>query len=143
MPDKEREALSEWTEAYIRNKDLLLRQITNILRNHEGWDFVLNTATGERYCLVLPELSDLKQHLERIGDKTLLVVTLNRKTNIETLMAAWPNLVNKRNLTVIFSNPESNTETKWVIVPAVHDRVTERKSLRLGLMSLFSTVEEC
>jgi hypothetical protein len=41
-----------------------------------------------------------------------------------------------------FVNPESATDKKWMIYPHTHHKISDPSSLKLGLESLFSTVQE-
>jgi len=134
--------LREWVLHYLQNKDLLTRSIVDIAKNQDGWDFVITTKTEPRYVLVLPDLAGLQPALEKAGDRNALIVTLNRRQNVDALVAGWPALIDHHKLTLIFVNPYSTLEKKWIIMPAVHERIIERKALKLGLDSLFQTVEE-
>ena len=45
-------------------------------------------------------------------------------------------------LSIYFVNPNSSTEKKWIIYPFTHSKITEHSALKLGLMTLFESVEE-
>jgi len=134
--------LREWAEHYLRNKDLLTRSIQEVQRGSQGWDIVLQTTTGPRYVLALPDLADVAKHVERIGDNTVYVFTTNTRKNVDALVSAWDSLIGSKKLTVLFVNPDSSTDKRWALMPHVHERVSERAALRLGLGSLFATVDE-
>lgn len=142
MPDDIGASLREWALQFMRNKDLLTRTITSIDKNVDGWDMAINTTAGQKFVLVVPDLAEIKPHLPRVGDNAVWAVTLNRHQNVDALVELWPGLIACPKLVVVFVNPSSNTETKWIIMPHVHDRITEKKALKSGLMSLFSMVEE-
>jgi hypothetical protein len=134
--------LREWTLHYLQNKDLITRSIVNIDKNKDGWDLVVSTKTEPRFVLVLPDLAALVPSLDKVKDKNSLIVTLNKRQNVDTLVSLWPQIVAHPKLTLVFVNPYSTLEKKWIIVPYVHERIIERKALKLGLDSLFMTVEE-
>ncbi len=134
--------LREWALQYLQNRDLLMRAITGIQKNTDGWDIVLTTTTESRYVTVLPDLGAITGILEKASGKNVLVVTTNVRTNVDAVIAAWPELIKHPKLSILFVNPYSGTDKRWTINPHVHEKVTERKALKLGLYSLFSTVEE-
>jgi hypothetical protein len=134
--------LREWTLHYLQNKDLITRSIVSIEKNEDGWDLIVNTKTEPRFVIVLPDFAALGPALDRVKDKNVLVVTLNKRQNVDALVSLWPQIVAHPKLTLVFVNPYSALEKKWIIVPYVHERIIERKALKLGLDSLFMTVEE-
>jgi hypothetical protein len=134
--------LREWALHYLQNKDLITRTIVDIKKEQDGWDFVIETKTGPRYVLVIADLAGLQPNLERMKDKNVLVVTPNRRHNVDHLITLWPEITQNPKLTMVFVNPYSDLEKKWIIMPHVHDRIIERKALKLGLDSLFTTVDE-
>jgi hypothetical protein len=90
----------------------------------------------------VPDLTRLQAVYERLGEKNVLLVTINRRQNVDMLASLWQELLNYPKLSIMFVNPYSNLEKKWIIMPHVHEKITERKALKLGLYSLLSTVEE-
>lgn len=140
MPDAIVGTLREWALRFVQNKDLLTRKITSIDKDADGWDFVVNTTEGKRLVRVVPDLASLKDDLARIHDEPVWVVTLNTRQNVDALVQLWPDLITRPKLAVVFVNPSSMD--KWMLVPHVHEKVTERKALKTGLMSMFSMVEE-
>ena len=44
-------------------------------------------------------------------------------------------------LNMIFVNPFSQTDTKWIIYPFTHNRIADHDSLDVGLRSLAASVE--
>ena len=52
------------------------------------------------------------------------------------------NLPCGRLLSVMFVNPESKIDKKWIIYPATHNSICDASSLKTGLESMFAMVDE-
>jgi hypothetical protein len=77
-----------------------------------------------------------------LADRNVAVIVPNTQANLDAIVANWQEAAKHPKLQLIFVNPYSNTEKKWLLMPHVHERVSDRKTLKLGLQSLFSSVEE-
>ena len=66
---------------------------------------------------------------------------LNSKENLDFLMNKWNKLIKFDKLTIFFVNPFSELEKKWFISPYVHNKICDKDSLKLGLKTMFETVE--
>lgn len=73
--------------------------------------------------------------------KSALIVTLSNEENIESVYRMWDALAADENLIVIFANPFSALEEKWLLKPCLHDRVCDRSSLLQGLKAMAELVE--
>jgi len=140
--EKEFKLLKEWAVDYIKNKDILARTIEAIEENKEGWDIIVKTKTGERYYLIRPRMEDFKEILHLLDEKAVTIVVLNMKNNLEALIKNWGKLVDYPRLCIIFVNPYSELEKKWLVYPTTHQFVTEKASLERGLNAMFQTVEQ-
>ncbi len=139
---KEFKLLEEWTINYIKNRDILLKSIKSIEESKNGWDIIVRKKEGKKYYLIRPKIKDLCEILEKLNDGDITVVVLNTKDNLDIIIGDWDKLKDCRKLCIIFANPDSELEKKWVLFPFTHDRVTEKASLKRGLKSLFQTVEQ-
>jgi hypothetical protein len=137
-----KEELILWIEHYLRNKDLLLHAITAIDKGKDGWDLVVHKGQALLYVAVLADLAAAASTIERLKDKTVNLIVPNTGQNLQALIDNWQALAQLPGLTLFFVNPTSKTEMRWVIMPHVHDKITEKSALKLGLKSLFETVEE-
>jgi len=136
------EALTEWTEHYVRNKDLLTRNIQSITKNEAGWTLSVIRKDATQHFLVVPHLEDINVLLAKMQpDLNACLVVLNTRKNLDVVIQAWPELIKYPRLSIIFANPESSTDKRWIIFPHTHEKITERKALKTGLESLFLTVE--
>ncbi len=135
-----KDVLKDWIVEYVKNKDAMTRQITSIQKDAENVDVFVEGTLKSQFIIVQPELNDLGK-LDSLKDKHIVLVTANTKENAEFLISNWPELVKYPHLCVYFVNPNSSMDKRWVIFPATHDKITERRSLRKGIESLYATVE--
>jgi hypothetical protein len=136
-----KEVLTSWIVEYVKSKDLLTKHITAIKTDSTDADVVIEGALKNQFVIIQPVLGDLSR-LSQLKDKHIVLVTANTRANLEFLVTHWAEFVAHTHLSVYFVNPNSALDKRWVIFPATHDSITERKALRKGLESLFLTVEE-
>ncbi len=136
-----KEVLKEWIVNYLKSRDAMTKQITAIRSGSENVDVFVEGLLKSQYVIVQPELNDIGR-LDSLKDKHVVLVTANTKKNVEFLIANWDALSKYPHLSIYFVNPHSAIDKRWIIYPATHDRITERRALRKGLESMFSTVEE-
>ena len=127
------EYLSDWTYNYIRHKDIILKRIVDIEKKGSGFLVTFN----DRKASYEPMVS-LKDFSKAVNEAS--IVTFNTAENFQLLLKEWKKFVGKK-LTVIFINPESNLDRKWMVATHVHDAICDRASLRQGMKSMFETVE--
>ena len=134
--------LTEWTEHYLKNKDLMTRNIQSILKNESGWTLSVIRKDNTQHLLVIPHLENMTVLISKLQpDLQASLVVLNTRKNLDIVLQAWNELIKFPKLSLIFANPESTTDKRWIIFPHTHEKITERKTLKLGLESLFLTVE--
>ena len=139
---KEAKELKEWLVNYIKNRDILLKQIDSISEKSKEWDVVVKTKSGEeRYYIVRPELDDFDKIAEKLDDQTITLVVLNKKKNLDILIQNWGKTTHNPKFCIIFVNPKSELEKKWMVFPHTHEKVTEKAALERGLKALFQTVD--
>jgi hypothetical protein len=139
MPEQ-KEVLASWITEYVKSRDVMTRQITAIRQNEQNADVVVEGTVKSQFIIVQPALSDLGR-LEALKDKHVVLVTANTKENLDFLIGHWQDFIKYRHLSVYFVNPNSSMDKRWIIFPATHDAITERRALRKGLESLYATVE--
>lgn len=133
--------LRGWIIEHLKAKDVLTKQITMVKEHAEDADVVIEGMLKNQYVLIQPSLQDLSR-LPCLKEKHVIIVTANAKENMEFLLNKWEEFVQYPHLAIYFANPNSPLDKRWVIFPATHDKITERKALRKGIESLFQTVEE-
>jgi hypothetical protein len=136
-----KDVLTGWIIEYVKSKDLLTRQITAIRQNEQNVDVVIEGTLKNQFVIIQPALGDLGK-LAQLKDKHVVLVTVNTRENVDFLITHWDELARYPHLSIYFVNPHSSLDKRWVIFPATHDRITERKALRKGLESLYATVEQ-
>ncbi len=139
----EEEELKEWLLNFIKNKDLITKSIIEIEENSGGWAFTAKRKDGVKHYLAIPDITDIEQIISMAGSLDATVAVLNRKQNLDKVIENWGRLAAMPKLCIIFANPDSQTEKKWVLFPATHNRITEKRALKKGLLSMFETVDSC
>lgn len=61
--------------------------------------------------------------------------------NILAVYKAWEPLSKNSSLLVVFANPFSATEDKWILKPFLHNKVCDLNSLLQGLKAMSELVE--
>ena len=136
------DTLTDWTEQYIRNKDLLAKMVVSMTKNEGGWTISVIRKDGNQQYLVMPVLNATEFLAKMKPDINAFLVVLNNRKNIDVVAAHWQQLIAFQKLCIIFANPNANGDKRWSIFPHTHDKITERKTLRLGLESLSTNVEQ-
>ena len=139
--EKKFKLLKEWTINYIKNKDILTKSIESIEEKKDGWDLVIKTKTGEKYCIVKPVIDDIDEIIKKLDDNFVMLVVFNKKQNLDFVLENWSKIVDFPKFSIVFVNPDSELEKKWIIYPYTHNKITEKASLKKGLKSLFQTVD--
>lgn len=120
----------------------MTRSIQSILKNESGWTLSVIRKEGTQHLLVIPHLEDIHVLTSKLQpDLQAALVVLNTRKNLDIVIQAWNELIKYPKLSIIFANPDSTTDKRWIIFPHTHEKITERKALKVGLESLFLTVE--
>ncbi len=142
MESKAHSYLVEWTINFIKNKDIVSKKIENIENGKEGFDLYIKYKDREQYFLVTQNIVDFDLILQKINNNTYVsIVTLNSKENFDSLVKNWNRLINFKYLNIIFVNPFSQLDKKWIIFPYTHHKICDEPSLKNGLRSMFEMVE--
>lgn len=128
--------LQEWTLLWIKNKDIISRQIISI--EEKKGEILATKTTGLQRYLIIPELGILKDIVAQ--EKNTVIVTLNTKTNVNKLLQQWNSLTEQPQLCILFVNPNSQTDQKWAVYPFTHHRIAD--SIEKGILAMFENVEE-
>lgn len=130
--------IREWAVSYAKHKDILTKNITNIKEEQDKVIVELNDK--EQVFLIRPTADD--SIIEEINkDKNISVVMLNSKENLDFLIKNWGKLIKFERLALFFINPFSELDKKWFISPYIHSKICDEDSLKLGLKTMFETVE--
>ena len=123
--------LTEWTKIFLKQRDLIKREIKDIQETAEG--FTLHLHSGEMRTVVVA--NELSTHSADV------ISCLNTQKNLDFLVKNWKSFAEQKELLIIFANPEKND--KWLIKPYHHHKIADNASLKLGLQTMFESVSRC
>ena len=130
--------IREWAVGYVKHRDILTKNIINIKEEQDK--VIVEFKDKEQVFLIRPIINDsVIQEINK--DENIGIVTLNSKENLDFLTKNWNKLIKFERLALFFINPFSEPDNKWFISPYVHDRICDNDSLKLGLKTMFETVE--
>lgn len=142
MESKTHSFLVEWTINFLKNKDILAKKIEKIENGKDGFDLYVKYKDREHYLIVEPQLKDFNSIMQKINNNSYFsIVTLNSKENFDVVVKNWNALVGFKFLNIIFVNPFSESDKKWIIFPHTHHKICDEQSLDTGLKSMFGMVE--
>jgi len=142
MESKLHSFLVDWTISYIKNKDIVSKKIEKIENEKEGFDLYVKYKDREQYFIIELNIKNIDLITQMINDNSYFsIVTLNSKENFDAMIKNWSKLVCFKSLSIIFINPFSQLEKKWIIFPYTHNKICDESSLETGLKSMFEMVE--
>ena len=142
MENKAHSFLVDWTINFLKNKDILAKKIEKIENGKDGFDLYVKYRDREQYVIVAPQLKDMDSIIKKISNNSYFsIVTLNSKENFDAIVNIWSKLTGFKFLNIIFVNPFSESDKKWVIFPHTHHKICDESSLEAGLKSMFGMVE--
>lgn len=120
--------LKEWTRIFLKQRDLLKREIEKIEENKRG--FLVHLKSGkERVVIVEDLLAD---------EEGQVLVCLNRKENVRTLVKHWEHYAAQEDLLMVFASPSTNE--KWLIKPHHHAKIADEESFEQGLLAMYEAI---
>ncbi len=142
MKDKSYSFLVEWSMHFIKNKDLISKKIEKIENGKDGFDIYVKYKDREQYFIIAPSIADIDLVIERLNNNFYFsIVTLNSRENFEIILKNWNKLVNFKFLNIIFVNPFSELDKRWIVFPHTHHKICDESSLENGLRAMFEMVE--
>ena len=133
------EFIKEWTVRYVRHRDIAARKISGIRGTEYGFQ-VINKDGTLIECVVQLALKKISGQFIA-ATKNALVITLSNSENVQAVNRMWDALAANSGLLVVFANPFSALEDKWVLKPHLHNKVCDRNSLLQGLRAMSELVE--
>jgi hypothetical protein len=134
------EDLKQLALTYFKNRDIMLRRIEKIEEVDDSF-IIHNNDSTSNHVKILPYFEDVDTIINTFQGKQSTLIVCNSIANVDFVIKNWEKLVRLKELTIIFANPDSLQDRKWILNPYVHDKITEPKALRAGLISLFGTVD--
>jgi len=142
MSNKTKEALTDWAINLIKSKDAITNSLQNIEKNKEEFDVKATYSNKEEFIIVEPFIKNTEEIIAKLQkDRYITIFVMNSYDNFKFLIDNWKKLIDFPKLTIYFVNMFSHTDKKWAIKPYLHNLVTDDKSLKEGLNSLFAAVE--
>ncbi len=142
MENKSHSFLVDWAIGFIKNKDIISKKIERIENGKDGFDLYAKYKDREQYFIISPNIADIDSIIHRINNNFYFsIVTLNSRENFNIILKSWHKLVSFRFLNIIFVNPFSETDKKWIVFPYTHQRICDENYLENGLRSMFEMVE--
>lgn len=127
----------DWTETYLKNRDLMLRKIVKIEKKDNS--LYVKFKDKEQTFLIFPVMKDFDMaSLKNLQNPTF--VMLNNDANISWTVKNWAKLIQVKTLSIYFVNPFSEGDKRWIIFPHTHHQITEPEALELGLKSMAEVV---
>jgi hypothetical protein len=141
MQDNINKCLEDWITNFLKNKDIIKREIQNI-EKQEG-KIIITYTTKKQICLIVPFIENFGFILKEISNKEYYfsLIVFNTQENFDIIVSNWNKLTDKPKLSIYFVNPFSKTDKKWIIFPCTHNLISDKSALKVGLLSLFNTVE--
>ncbi len=133
--------LMMWTGVFLKQRDLMRKEIISMTLKEDDNEIIIKKKNGVEKVIVINYISRLNNNLNNIINNGFsTIVTLNNNDNLKEIINYWQELVKKDDLKIIFVNPDNND--KWIIKPAVHNKIADKKTLREGLRSMLNNVGE-
>ena len=142
MENKLHSFLVDWAINFVKNKDIVARKIEKIENEKNGFDLYVKYKDREQYFIIAASIDDIDSIIRKLNnDYYFSIVTLNSKENFEILLKNWNRLIDFKFLSIIFVNPFSELDKKWIVFPYTHQKICDESSLKTGLKSMFEMVE--
>jgi len=131
--------LKEWVVNFIRSRASF--EVEESFVDVVDDEIVVRKDSGERRFLVRDDLDEsVVEDIKNYDKKNVVIVALNKRSNVDWLVGHWKDLICFPLLSFMFVNPV--TFERWVVFPKTHDLITEKASLKKGLISLFENVSK-
>src|SRR3989338_6798861 len=110
--------LKEWVKHFLKYKDLMAQDILSF-KDTSASELLVERKSEPQTILLIEDLS-----LDKVSSKlqeNLMIVTLNKKSNISFTVNNWNVLIKNKKLAMVFVNLNSLNDDKWVLHPYTHD----------------------
>jgi len=131
------EYLTDWSFHYVKSRDAFEKKIVNIEK--KDLMVIVTYKDNVRTFISAPIFGELMFDFNE--DDHISLITLNTVENLNSMIAMWEKLKKYKHLNVIFVNPLSKRDIKWIIKPRLHSKIADDDSFKLGLKSMFECVD--
>ena len=130
--------LYEWTKHFIKYKDVIAKKIKNI-KFLDTTIHVEEKSGTKKIYLIYENLEEGIKASSKLKEEKGIIVTLNTRTNVNTLSNKWKEILKKeQDITILFAHPGTNE--KWMIHPETHSKINEEEKLNESLEVLFNSI---
>ena len=137
--------ITNWAKTYLKNRDIINNEILEINDDYEGFDFVAKKITENLLVITEPDLAVAKEKIEKFEKSSELsnisIFCLNTRKNLDCLINNWEFFSKFKKLAILFINPNSAKEKKWMLYPFTHNFISDKKTLVQGLKSIAENVD--
>ena len=127
--------LANWVKIYIKNKDVINKSIES-----KDFDLIVKYKDKEEFYIIEPFIKDSNIINKLSNDKIINLVVFNSEENLNFVLDNWKRFIDLKEFKIMFVNPFSELDEKWVIKPYMHHKICDESSLKSGLKSMFSMV---
>ena len=128
------ERLCKWAKDFIRHRDLFHRKLESIEDNENGF---IAYYKNKKEIYIIEDILDFENIPK---DADVCFVTLNNHKNFNKLLTEWKIIISFSNLKIIFVEKIASGK-HWIINPYIHDRISDKSSLKSGLKTLFDNAK--
>ena len=130
-----------WAINYEKHRDIIPKKITNIEKDVDGYNLKISYNEKEKFILVMPSLANAEEIRFRLkSGRSVTIITINSEENLDFLVDNWKLLIDSPELTIIFINPFSLIDERWIIRPYIHNKISENGVLKKGIKTMFEIV---
>lgn len=126
--------LKDWAIHFLKHKDIFQKNLKEIKEDESGFIAEFNSKT-EKYVI-----QDNLEFENIPKEEYTCYVTLNTQKNFAKLLSEWRILISFPKLKIIFVEKISNGK-HWIISPYLHDKISDKASLKTGLKSLYEAAK--
>lgn len=98
--------LVDWSVRFLENKDLVQKQIEDIKKSKDGFDFIIHYKDKVKYFILKTNLDEDIFNILK-NDGYFGIIALNTSPNISFVANNWKKLINFKFLSIYFINPFS------------------------------------
>jgi hypothetical protein len=131
---KAAQILREWATRYVKNRVSSLESL--VATGEQGNSIIMKKKDGSAVTYLVEPVFDAKTAKEGIT-----IVALSNNANIDAIAKSWDILSKLKGMKIILANPYSTQEERWSVSPEIHNRICDRKTLKLGLKTMAELVD--
>ncbi|MEM4755770.1 MAG: hypothetical protein QW594_01415 [Candidatus Woesearchaeota archaeon] len=136
------ESLKQWYKIYVTHKDLVTKSILRI--EDQDYGYLVIRKENKEHVYFFEHLHEFTHAKDKDKQVMYTLVVPNTLSNFRELAALWDTFVQFSFLKIIFVNPmftsQGSSNNKWIIIPAVHNKIADKSRLEQGFYGLSEQV---